>query len=321
MEIHQLQILRELGALGSVSAVADALKVSPSAVSQHLAALQRGFHTPLTQKHGRTLALTEAGTVLAAAGVTVIDAMAAARTAVEEFEQSKVGTVTVSSFHSAGQALFGGLLRDLAARPPAPEVHFSDEDVAQDDFPALTARYDLVLAHRLEHSPPWPPAGLRVVTLLSEPLDVALAADHPLAARAKLAPEDVAGERWVASRHGYSPDDVLGAVAALANQDLTVAHRINDYGAVVAVVASGGVIGMVPRFTSPASHDKRIVLRPLTEVHAVRSIDVLARPEKLRRRSVRMVVGALRRVVSDLTTVNDPPVPAERDSLHLAGLA
>ncbi|MGB3374361.1 MAG: LysR family transcriptional regulator, partial [Microbacterium sp.] len=54
MELHQLQILRELGALGSVTAVADALRVTPSAISQQLAALQRGFRTPLTRKQGRT---------------------------------------------------------------------------------------------------------------------------------------------------------------------------------------------------------------------------------------------------------------------------
>lgn len=301
MEIHQLQILRELGALGSVSAVAEALEVSPSAVSQHLASLQRGFQTPLTRKQGRTLVLTEAGAVLAAAGVSVVDAMAAARTAVEEFEQTRVGKVTVSGFHSAGQALFGGLIRDLAAHPPGPELYFSDEDVAQDDFPRLTARYDLVLAHRLEHSPPWPTTGLRVVPLLSEPLDVALAADHPLAERTTLTSVDVAGERWVTSRHGYSPDDVLDAVAAVANRSLEVVHRINDYGAASAVVAAGNVICLLPRFTSPAAHDDRIVLRPLTDVAAVRSIDVLARPETLRRRSVRLVVAALRRVVDDLT--------------------
>lgn len=105
MEVHQLQILRELGALGSVSAVAKVMNVSPSAVSQHLTALQRGFSTPLTQKRGRTLTLTDAGQVLADAGAEVIDAMSAARTAVESFEQAAGGTVSVSGFHSAGQEI------------------------------------------------------------------------------------------------------------------------------------------------------------------------------------------------------------------------
>jgi DNA-binding transcriptional LysR family regulator len=299
VELHQLTILRELGALGSVTAVAEALHVSPSAVSQHLAALQRQFATPLTRREGRVLTLTDAGHVLAQAGAGVIDAMAAARSAVEEFEHESGGTVTLSSFHSAGQALFGPLLHELGADPTSPELRLADEDVAQSDFPALTAQYDLVLAHRMEHSPPWPAADLHVVQLAREPLDVALPAAHPLAERRSLRPRDVIGERWVTSRVGYSPDDVLTAVAAVASRPADVVHRVNDYGAVATLVAAGSVIGLLPRYTSAHPYDD-VVLRPLHGLSTSRTIDVLARPETLRRRSVQVVVQALRRVMERL---------------------
>jgi len=304
VEIHQLTILRELGALGSVTAVAASLHVSPSAVSQHLAALQRQFATPLTRREGRVLALTDAGRVLAEAGAGVIDAMAAAQSAVEEFEHRGGGTVTLSSFHSAGQALFGPLLRELdggAGGPDgeSPELRLADEDVAQSDFPALTAQYDLVLAHRMEHSPRWPTDDLHVVHLAREPLDVALPAAHPLARRRTLRARDVIGERWVTSRVGYSPDDVLTAVAALASRPADVVHRVNDYGAVAALVAAGSGIGLLPRYTSPHPYDD-VVLRPLHGLSTSRTIDVLARPETLRRRSVQTVVQALRRVMERL---------------------
>ncbi|MFJ4175943.1 LysR family transcriptional regulator [Microbacterium sp. NPDC089696] len=301
MEIHQLQILRELGALGSMAAVAEALNVTPSAVSQHLAALQRGFRTPLTRKDGRRLALTSAGEALAAAGAEAIDAIAAARNAVDDFEGDAAGVVTVSGFHSVGQALFGELVRELSdTGDEAPTVQLTDEDVAQSEFPALTARYDLVLAHRMEHSAPWPTQGVRSLTLAKEPLDVAVARSHPLAARSRVTPADVVAGPWVTSRAGYSPDDVLGAVAAVAGRPVEIRHRINDYGAVAAVVAAGGVIGMLPRYTSRTVDDREIVRLPLRGVSTHRVIDVLARPENLRRRSVRLVVDALGRVMARL---------------------
>ncbi|MFS0854305.1 LysR family transcriptional regulator [Microbacterium sp. 179-I 3D4 NHS] len=301
MELHQLQILRELGALGSVTAVADALRVTPSAVSQHLAALQRGFRTPLTRRAGRNLVLTAAGEVLASAGAEAIDAMAAARTAVEDFEDAETGAVSLSGFHSAGQALFGSLLHELRGGS-APQVLLTDEDVAQSEFPALTSRYDLVLAHRMEHSSPWPVDGVRVLPLIREPLDVAVATSHPLAGRASVQPQDVAGERWVTSRVGYSPDDVLRAIAAVAHRPVDVRHRINDYGAVSAVIADGEAVGMLPRYTARSADDERIVRIPLEGVSTHRMIDVLARPENLRRRSVRTVVDSLRRVLSALAS-------------------
>lgn len=302
MELHQLRLLRELRALGSVTAVAEAVGVTPSAVSQHLTALQRGFRTPLTRKDGRTLVLTAAGEVLAAAGADAIDAMAAAQNALDEFEDSATGVVSVSGFHSVGQALFGPLLRELSRVDDAPTVQLTDEDVAQSDFPGLTARYDLVLAHRMEQSEPWPTQGVRRVTLVREPLDVAVPISHPLALRASLSPADVAGERWVTSRVGYSPDDVLRAVSAVARRPIEVYHRINDYGAVSAVVAADEVLGMLPRYTSRREADRDIVRVPLRGVSTQRMIDVLARPENLRRRSVRLTVDALRRAMTSLIT-------------------
>ncbi len=300
VELHQLQILRELGALGSVAAVADALAVTPSAVSQHLSALQRGFRTPLTRKEGRRLVLTAAGETLARAGSDAIDAMAAARSALDEFEGDASGVVTISGFHSAGQALFGGLVRELSGLEAAPTVQLTDEDVAQSEFPALTARYDLVLAHRMEHSEPWPQGVIRSLTLVREPLDVAVAASHPLAARTSLRPSDIADSPWVTSRIGYSPDDVLRAVSAVTGRAVEVRHRINDYGAVSAVVAAGEVLGMLPRYTSRSVDESDIVRLPLRGVSTHRMIDVLARPENLRRRAVRVVVDALERVMTRL---------------------
>ncbi|WP_053385162.1 LysR family transcriptional regulator [Leucobacter celer] len=299
MELHQLEVLRELGTLGSVTAVAETLHVTPSAVSQQLSALQREFRAPLTRRAGRTLVLTDAGRALARAGADVIEAMAAARGAVEAFEHAPTGTVRLSGFHSASQAIFGLLLDELRGLDAAPELRLSDEDVAQEEFPHLTAHYDLVLAHRLEHSAPWPDAGIQVLPLAQEPLDIALPVGHPLAEHDRLSPHDVADEPWVTSRAGFSPDDLLGAIAAVADRPVEVVHRINDYGSVAAVVAAGDAIGMVPRYTVGSAHSG-LVLRPLAGINATRAIDLLTRPERMHRRSVQTVVMALRTAMARL---------------------
>ena len=299
MEIYQLEILRELGTLKSVTAVAASLRVTPSAVSQQLTALQREFQAPLTRRSGRTLVLTDAGHALARAGGDVIEALAAAAGAVEAFEQEPAGVVSVAGFHSAAQAIFGPLLTELRAHPSAPALRLSDEDVSQDEFPLLTATYDLVIAHRLEHSQPWPTQGIRALRLAAEPLDIALPEGHPLARLAELTPADLAGEPWVTSRAGYSPDDLLGALAAVADRPVQVVHRVNDYGAVAGIVATGDAVGMVPRYTV-GSALSGLVLRPLAGVNATRSIDLLTRPETLHRRSVQLTVQALRAVVAGL---------------------
>jgi DNA-binding transcriptional LysR family regulator len=299
MEIHQLEMLRELGELGSVKAVAEALMVTPSAVSQQLAQLQRSAGVPLTRREGRQLVLTAAGAVLADAGAAVVLAMAGAKAAIGVYYDDPHAAVTVSGFHSAGQVLFSALARDLSGAG-APVLQFSDEDVAQQDFPGLTARYDLVLAHRLDHSPPWPADRVAVVPLVHEPLDVALPTGHPLAVKEALSAQDVAGWPWVTSRSGYSPADVLGVIASVSNRPVTVMHRINDYSTVAALVAAGSGIGLLPRYTARPALAPDVVLRPLLGINASRRIDILARPENLKRRSVQLVCEALQRIMAGL---------------------
>ena len=305
MEIHQLEMLRELGALGSVKAVAETLLVTPSAVSQQLAALQKNVEVPLTRKEGRNLVLTEAGQVLADAGAAVVSAMADAKMAIGAYHGSPVAPVTLSGFHSAGQALFAPLAR-LLDGPGQPRILLSDEDVAQQDFPALTARYDLVLAHRMDHSPRWPGERVAVIPLAHEPLDVALPAGHRLAGQRAVTADDVVGEPWVTSRAGYSPADVLSAVAAVSSRELNIVHRINDYSTVAALVAAGGVIGLLPRYTARPVLNPDIVLRPLEGISTRRRIDVLARPENLKRTSVMMVCEALQAIMTDLVEPDRP---------------
>nr|WP_276609749.1 LysR family transcriptional regulator [Arthrobacter silviterrae] len=347
-----MQMLRELGELGSVKAVAETLSVTPSAVSQQISLLQRQVDTPLTRKDGRNLVLTEAGQVLADAGAEVINAMATAKAAIGAYQHDARGTVTVSGFHSAGQALFAPLVRRLAslrrdagmretpladdgggqglaggpglgaglagsaglaggigltggpgwagAAVGVPRVRLSDEDVAQHDFPALTARYDLVLAHRMDHSPAWPESRVRVIPLAHEPLDIAVAAGHPLAAKASLSPEDVVAYPWVASRSGYSPADVLTAIGAVASRPVNVVHRINDYSTAAALVSTGDVIGLLPRYTASPALNPGVVLRPLTGISTRRRIDLLVRPENLKRASVTLVAQALQQVMAEL---------------------
>ena len=174
--------------------------------------------------------------------------------------------------------------------------------MAQQDFPALTARYDLVLAHRMDHSPRWPGERVAVIPLAHEPLDVALPAGHRLAGQRAVTADDVVGEPWVTSRTGYSPADVLSAVAAVSSGELNIVHRINDYSTVAALVATGSVIGLLPRYTARPVLNPGIVLRPLEGISTRRRIDILARPENLKRTSVMMVCEALQTIMTELAT-------------------
>lgn len=295
MDAAHLRLLRELGDRGSVAAVAAAQNVSASAVSQQLAHLQSRVPVPLTVRRGRVLTLTPAGEALAVAGTRVEEALTAAREAVGAFLDGDERPVRVSAFHSAGLALFGPLLRELAGTPP---LHLSDADVPHRDFPALTADHDLVIAHRLAHDAPWPTDRVVAVPLLAEPLDIALPATHPLAGRERLRASDLAEERWVSVHEGFPLAGVLDHLAAHLGQPLRVAHRINEFSVTAEVVRAGAAIAVMPRTTATPLAVDGLVLRPLADLDLVRHVDALARPDALAYSAVRRALTALRAVAA-----------------------
>ena len=60
LDLHRLRLLHELHRRGTIAAVAEALRYTPSAVSQQLAVLEREAGIPLLEKAGRGVRLAEA---------------------------------------------------------------------------------------------------------------------------------------------------------------------------------------------------------------------------------------------------------------------
>lgn len=299
MELGQLRALRELGDRGSIAAVAAALYVTPSSVSQQISALQRHSAVPLTFKDGRRTALTDAGRALAVAAIDVEVALERAGQAVAGFQGDPLGTVSVAAFHSASLAVFGPLITALNS-PDQPDVRLSDFDVAQENFPPLTADHDLVLAHRLVGSPSWS-GSVRVEPLLFEPLDIAVRRDHRLAAKVAIEPADLHDEAWVAVQEGFPLEQAITVIAGIGGSEARILHRINEFLVAATVVEASGCIALMPRYTTDIHDHPDLVLRPLAHPGLGRHIDCLARPETLERNNVKAVLSQIRTIAMSLT--------------------
>ena len=295
MDLHQLRLLRELGERGSLAAVARAFHVSASAVSQQLTALQRRVEVPLTERRGRNLVLTQAGEALARAAVDISVAVSSAEHAVARYLQDPVATVSICAFNSAGLTYFGPLLQTLSGEG-SPRLICCDRDVGQEDFPALAADYDLVIAHRLEHSSPWP-ESVSVLPLVREPLDVAMSEQHRLAAAPSVSITDLVDEEWVSVQDGFPLLPALQALAVHAGRPLNITHRINEFFIAAAIVAAGPAVALMPRHTASPPPGSGVILKPIHDLPLARRVDILCRPEALHRTAVQQVVTALREIV------------------------
>lgn len=292
MDVKRLELLRELAERGSIAAVAKATHRTPSAVSQQLKVLEREAGTRLTERVGRGIVLTGSGRVLAQTATDVAVALERAQAVWDDFVVAPQGEVTLATFPTAGQMLLPGLLRTVAETPGL-VVHATDHDLATADFPDLTGDHDLVIAHSLDGDRPWRKRDLSIVPLLREPLDIALPADHRLAGRVALTPDDLVGENWIGVPGGFPYDHVYRELERITGHAPRVSQRFSDTRITESLVGAGLGIAVLPRFTSAGVRDDMVLL-PLEGIRAERYLSVLLRPDRAERPSVRRVIDALR---------------------------
>ncbi|WP_028927445.1 LysR family transcriptional regulator [Pseudonocardia acaciae] len=293
MDVRRLRILRELADRGSVSAVASALSFTPSAISQQLRTLQAEVGVALTEPAGRGLRLTDAGHALVAHADAVLAALASADAAVEQYRSQPRGVVRIAMFASAARLLLPGLLRRVGELPHV-EPRFSDVNMTPPEVPALTADFDLVVAHRDEHAPPFASDRWDVTHLLREPLDVVLPPRHPLARRRRLRLVDLTEESWISVQEGFPVDDVLRSIALRTGTEPRVVQRINDFGVTEELVAAGLGVALLPRYSTDDRGGRRLVRRELAGVRAARHVEAVTRRGGLSRPATRAVLDALR---------------------------
>lgn len=103
LDIQRLRVFRAVVASGSVQAAADHLGYTPSAVSQHLSALQRETGLVLFEKAGRGISPTPTAKVLAVESEEVMDSLSRLGGVVEHLREGRTGSLSIGSFSSAAE--------------------------------------------------------------------------------------------------------------------------------------------------------------------------------------------------------------------------
>ena len=143
MDPRRLELLLELSRLGSMRAVADALHLTTSTVSQQIAALAREAGVALVEPDGRRVRLTPAGRRLADHAVTVLAALEAARVDLDPSAEPS-GTVRVAAYASAVRQSLLPVVRVLARAHP--DVRLLIHEHEPDECLGLLAADDVDLA-------------------------------------------------------------------------------------------------------------------------------------------------------------------------------
>lgn len=313
IEISQLHTLRELRERDTITATAAALHLTPSAVSQQLAALSRSVGAPLLARHGRRVRLTPQAVILLEHADRVHAELEAARAGLAAFEAGQAGVVGVGAFATAITGLVVPALAVLARDRPGISLQV-DEAEAPDCFGRLDAG-DLDIAVTVDYAlgPSRDDPRYHRTELCRDPLRVVVPSAHARASDETVRIGDLAGERWVAGAVGHPCFDITMAAYTAAGVAPRIVHRANDWNAVLALVAGGAGVALVPALAlAPAPG--LAACRPDVQVLAVRpdeparGIYAAVRTGSEAAPHVAVVLDVLRAVATGPGAFSDPPV-------------
>ena len=145
LDVHRLRIFRSVVASGSVQAAATALGYTPSAVSQHVAALQRETGLTLLERAGRGVRPTASGLALAAQADGVLARLGEAEAVVADLRAGRTGSLSLAYFASVGAAWLPHVVRRLTTDFPGVRLDLELSETIPDD-PDSRADVQLVVA-------------------------------------------------------------------------------------------------------------------------------------------------------------------------------
>src|SRR3954468_16508300 len=119
LDLRRLRLLRELGERGTIAAVADALRFTPSAVSQQLAMLEREAGVPLLERVGRGVRLTDAALVLVEHADALLERAALAEADLAAASGTVAGRGRMAGFQSVALRVVLPAFEALARAAPA----------------------------------------------------------------------------------------------------------------------------------------------------------------------------------------------------------
>ncbi|HLI26758.1 MAG TPA: LysR family transcriptional regulator [Chloroflexota bacterium] len=122
LTIHNLRVFCSVVELGSVSAAAERLYLSPSAVSLHVRLLSDHFGTQLFQREGRRLVPTEAGQVAYQHATTILQQLGDAEAALRDLQAGQAGQAVVAGSVTVGSYLLPDILARFAAEHPRAQL-------------------------------------------------------------------------------------------------------------------------------------------------------------------------------------------------------
>ena len=270
--IKQLRAFLLVHQLRKLSAAAQKLFVTQSAVSMLIRQLEDGLGARLFDRTTRALQPTAAADQMVATAERIlrdVDSLAAGFRDLATLERGRVAlaiTPTLASF------LLPGAIRAFGQR--FPKVRVVIDDCAPDQ---LVSR---ILGEHVDFgigTPERPGAEVETQTLLRDHLALVCTRDDPLGARRTVRWADLAGHPLITMRRGYGVRPLVDSTAAGVGVTLDVANEVSFLSTALWMTASGMGPSIMPSAFARAAADPSLLVRPIGTPRVSRDVFVVTK--------------------------------------------
>lgn len=295
MDLSRLRALRELSLRRTMAAVAEALHISPSAVSQQISQLEEETGLSLVERRGRGVKLTPAGDMLVAHAESILTVLQNARTDLAELKRDVAGDLRLAAFSSAAAVLGAVSIKSLEKTHT--RLRITLEEIEPND--ALTAlrawESDVALIDDLTVLSEQIKENIEIAPIARDMLYVTLPAEHRLARRTTIHITDLRSERWALDTASSTYTDVIVRMCRAAGFEPEINGMCSSFEALIAMIEAGCSISILPgmRIRRTRQEDRKIVFRKLIP-ETQRKIFVAYRRGELRSPKISALVEVLK---------------------------
>ena len=268
--IRQLRAFVEVHRLRKLSAAAEKLFVTQSAVSMLIRQLEDGLGARLFDHTTRSLQPTAAAADMLPTAERILRDVDALSGGFRELSTLERGRICVAITPTLASFLLPGAIRSFVASHP--QVRIVIDDCAPDQF--ITR----IIAEQVDFgigTPDRPGAEVETQTLLRDHLALVCLQDHPLAHKRTVRWADLAAHPVITVRPGYGIRPLIDGTAARAGVALNVVNEVTFLSTAIWMTASGMGASIMPAAYALAADDASLVTLPISAPRVSRDVSVV----------------------------------------------
>jgi DNA-binding transcriptional LysR family regulator len=241
MQLETLKVFCDLVESGSFSKSAVRNFITQSAVSQQIRSLETRFDTLLLVRRGRSVQLTEAGSLLYESAREILEKMTQLESRLQSVGQETGGTVRIATIYSVGLYEMANVTKAFLKKYPKVNLHVEYSRVNRVYEECLNGHADLGIV-----TFPKPKKGLQIIPLASDRLILICSPRHAFAKKKQISLDHLTDQNFVAFERDIPSRRALDQIFRKHDIEVRTVMELDNVETIKRSVEIGAGVAIVP---------------------------------------------------------------------------